>query len=209
MRSCKEILGRPWAWKNNGVPRFRSQERRLTQLSLACSILSSVLCFPRTSSVSNSGGAFLRPQTATRIGWNICPGLIPNRVPSRGPQRLVQGIVFEFDVPGRLCCAFCSDFSAPWPRLPFAESVPPDRRAAVDPKKEVGDGQDIAQQLDAFADQRRDLQHPSGDREARLANQGSSRCAQFFVAKAPDVLRVQPDRLRVESVFGEGDRMAL
>jgi len=34
----------------------------------ACSILSSVFSLPSTSSVSNKGGAFLRPQTATRIG---------------------------------------------------------------------------------------------------------------------------------------------
>ena len=31
---------------------------------------------PSTSSVSNSGGAFLRPHTATRMGWNIWPALI-------------------------------------------------------------------------------------------------------------------------------------
>src|SRR5205807_8137115 len=28
---------------------------------------------PNTTSVSNSGGATLRPHTATRIGWNNCP----------------------------------------------------------------------------------------------------------------------------------------
>src|SRR5580693_7299009 len=36
--------------------------------SAACSIRASVVSRPRTSSVSNRGGAFLRPQTATRIG---------------------------------------------------------------------------------------------------------------------------------------------
>src|SRR5215471_16656292 len=33
---------------------------------------------PSTSRVPNSGGAVLRPQTATRIGSNICPALMPN-----------------------------------------------------------------------------------------------------------------------------------
>ena len=41
-----------------------SQHRR----RMACSILAKVVCLPSTSSVSNSGGAFLRPQTATRMG---------------------------------------------------------------------------------------------------------------------------------------------
>ena len=39
---------------------------------------------PSTSSVSNSGGASLRPHTATRIGWNIWPVLIFN---SAAPAR--------------------------------------------------------------------------------------------------------------------------
>src|ERR1700751_4242600 len=45
---------------------------------VASSILLNVVSLPSTSSVSNNGGAFLRPQTATRIGWNIWPGLIPS-----------------------------------------------------------------------------------------------------------------------------------
>ena len=45
--------------------------------STACSILFTVVSRPSTSNVSNNGGAFLRPQTATRIGWNICPAFTP------------------------------------------------------------------------------------------------------------------------------------
>ena len=46
--------------------------------NIACSIRASVVSGPNTSSVSNKGGAFFRPQTATRMGWNICPALMPN-----------------------------------------------------------------------------------------------------------------------------------
>lgn len=35
---------------------------------IACAILSTVVPLPNTARVSNSGGAFLRPQTATRMG---------------------------------------------------------------------------------------------------------------------------------------------
>src|SRR5579863_71738 len=45
---------------------------------IACPIRASVASFPSTSSVSKSGGAFLRPQTATRMGWNICPAFTPS-----------------------------------------------------------------------------------------------------------------------------------
>src|SRR5271157_5787664 len=47
-------------------------------LGIACAIRASVVSRPSTSSVSNNGGAFLRPQTATRMGWNICPAFRPS-----------------------------------------------------------------------------------------------------------------------------------
>ena len=49
---------------------------------------------PSTSSVPKSGGAVLRPQTATRIGSNIWPALIPSYV-GRAAQRRLQPIVGE------------------------------------------------------------------------------------------------------------------
>ena len=44
---------------------------------------------PSTSSVSNSGGATLRPHTATRMGWNIWPALIFS-LAAPGAQRGVE-----------------------------------------------------------------------------------------------------------------------
>ena len=44
--------------------------------------------------VSKSGGAFLRPQTATRMGWNMGPAFRPS-VAAACAQRLVQRIVVE------------------------------------------------------------------------------------------------------------------
>src|ERR1017187_4043313 len=44
--------------------------------SMAWAIRFKQVSEPRTSRVSKSGGAFLRPQTATRIGWNNWPVLI-------------------------------------------------------------------------------------------------------------------------------------
>ena len=52
---------------------------------------------PSTSRVPNSGGAFLRPQTATRMGWNIWPALMPRRC-GGGAQGGLQAVVGELGV---------------------------------------------------------------------------------------------------------------
>src|ERR1700691_5728156 len=59
----------------------RAQTPAGSIFSTACSIRANVVSRPTTCSVSNSGGAFFRPQTATRIGWNICPAFNPNSLP--------------------------------------------------------------------------------------------------------------------------------
>src|SRR6266568_1010845 len=54
-------------------------------LELAWAMRSRQTSRPSTSMVSKSGGAFLRPQTATRMGWNIGPAFTPRR--SAAPRR--------------------------------------------------------------------------------------------------------------------------
>src|SRR3954452_19881357 len=46
--------------------------------SIACSMRRSAAARPTASSVPNKGGAVLRPHTATRIGSNIWPALMPS-----------------------------------------------------------------------------------------------------------------------------------
>src|ERR1019366_1113227 len=46
-------------------------------LAMAWSIRRRQVSWPRTSRVPNSGGAVLRPHTATRTGSNIWPALMP------------------------------------------------------------------------------------------------------------------------------------
>src|SRR5581483_10593567 len=51
---------------------------RLATVWMARSMRCRVTSRPSTARVSNNGGAFLRPHTATRTGWNIWPALIPS-----------------------------------------------------------------------------------------------------------------------------------
>jgi hypothetical protein len=52
----------------NKIQEIESWRTPYPILRIASSILASVVSRPSTSSVSNNGGAFLRPQTATRMG---------------------------------------------------------------------------------------------------------------------------------------------
>src|SRR5216117_1053496 len=57
---------------------------------------------PSASSVSNSGGAFLRPHTATRMGWNICPVL---RITLKELTGKVEAAALSANVPPPSSCA--------------------------------------------------------------------------------------------------------
>jgi hypothetical protein len=54
--------------QDHGVDANKSCSRSYANFRIACSIRFSVTSFPSTSNVSKRGGAFLRPQTATRMG---------------------------------------------------------------------------------------------------------------------------------------------
>ena len=157
---------------------------------------------PKTSSVSNSGGAFLRPQTATRMGWNICPGL-NSQLLSSGAESLIQRIVFELDV-GQHIARAREDLQrhrhVSLLRDEFGGIV---GRQLID-EEEVGGGEHVAQQLDALANQRRDLQHLfRRDVETGAAHDGQQAGAQVLYRQAANVLGVEPERLGIEGLFRE------
>ena len=61
----------------SGLGKHNSSTERL-RLSSAWRMRARQTSRPRTVMVSKSGGAFLRPQTATRMGWNMGPALRPS-----------------------------------------------------------------------------------------------------------------------------------
>src|SRR5206468_1061334 len=65
-------------WTTGGHSSHTLLAYRWRSFSMAWWIRLRQVSRPRTSSVPNSGGAVFRPQTATRMGSNICPALTPS-----------------------------------------------------------------------------------------------------------------------------------
>ena len=81
----------PLADDSGGSPGIR-RIHRVFSFPMAWSMRPRQTSRPNTSSVPNSGGAVLRPHTATRTGSNIWPALTP-RSRGRGAQGRFQPVV--------------------------------------------------------------------------------------------------------------------
>ena len=144
---------------------------------------------PSTSSVSNSGGAVLRPHTATRIGWNIWPALMPSS--SAAARRAASRPSWVNSAAARTSRALLEH-----PPGHRGVALLGDQLGGVVGRQfvgeeEIGRGQHIAQQLDALLDQRRDRQHlrricvepggaPNGSSCSASSSTGSARMCSAF-----------------------------
>ena len=156
--------------------------------------------------VSNSGGAFLRPQTATRIGWNIGPALIPiprrpraERLPATGDRR------GHPPAAGQQLARSARTLQAPAPHRLSAESARRIIWRKLVGEKEVGHRQHVAQQADALANQRRDLRAAVSRRAASAtrpsAHHGQQPLGQLLDRQGADVLGVEPDGFGIEGIL--------
>ena len=112
---------------------------------------------PSTSKVSNSGGASLRPHTATRMGWNIWPALIFN---SAAPARKAASRAACVNSTWERIAAGAVESGPGHGGVAFLRDQPGGivRRQLVE-EKEIGDLRDLAQQLNALLNQRSDAPH--------------------------------------------------
>ncbi len=155
--------------------------------------------------VSKSGGAFLRPQTATRMGWNMGPALRPSEAAACA-QCLVERIVIESgrgkDLPGVL-----EDAAGQGGIALLRNQLGRVVGRELGDKEKVGGGDGIAQQLDALADERGDGEELFGrGMEAGLLEERLQFAAELLDGQGADVLGVEPDGLGIEGIFlGEID----
>ena len=150
--------------------------------------------------VSKSGGAFLRPQTATRMGWNMGPALRPSEAAACA-QCLIERVVIERrrgkHLPGLLKDA-AGKRGIALLRDQFGRVI---RGKLVD-KEKIGGGDSIAKQLDALANQRGDGEEPFGRRmEAGPLEERLQFAAELLDGKGADVFSVQPYGLGIERIF--------
>ena len=87
-----------------------------------------LVSLPSASRVPNSGGAVLRPHTATRMGWNIWPALMPSS--SAASRRAASSASWVNSVPRQDVARAFRGRAAPWRHRLFAGSVRRYRKAA-------------------------------------------------------------------------------
>ena len=161
---------------------------------------------PSTSRVANSGGAFLRPHTATRMGWNIWPALMPRALAAE--RSVFQRVVRELGR-GRAPRGRVPAPAAPWPRRLSAGSARRCRTAATaSTKKKSATVSTSRSNLmrSCISGVIRSILARSTSKARGLARTAASRSRQFLHRQRADVLGIQPHRLGIEGIFlGEID----
>jgi len=123
-------------------------------------------------------------------------------LPGRGAEGLVQGVVFEF--------SFRQHFSGAGQNYERHGDVSLLRNEfgwvvgrELIHKEKVGGGENVAQKLDALADERGDGVHLfRGDLESGRVDNGEQAGAEVVNRKPADVLGIQPDGFRIEGFVG-------
>src|SRR5581483_4861303 len=122
-------------------------------------------------------------------------------------KRVIERVMLEVGVREQVARAFQNSVRHGLVALlwnQFGEVI----RSQLIHKKEIGHGEDVAQQLDPLPDQVRYLQHLARiDLESRLSHDAEKAIAELVFRQGADVLGIQPDRFRIKHLLGRSSRL--